>query len=123
MECSCVVSPEYYGEEECLSERERKAAKQHKCFECRGTINKGETYWFHTIFGDGTTRNFKICQECESILNIFFSDGWVYGSSRDDLFDYLHENWQEDLPSSCISKLPPSAKHLVCDYLQEYQEA
>jgi hypothetical protein len=122
MECSCAASSGYDGDGNAWVERERKAAKPHKCFECGAAIVKGEKYWFHTVFGEGTISNFKVCQTCESLMNAFFPDGWMFGSVIEDLESYLHESWENDLPSSCISKLPPSAQHVVCDYLQEYQE-
>lgn len=122
MECSCSVSSGYDGDSNAWGERQRKAAKQHKCYECGQTINKGENYWFHTVFREGSISNFKICLSCESLMNGFFQDGWMYGSVIEDLEEYLHENWKEDLPSSCISKLTKDAQQVVCDHLQQYQE-
>lgn len=122
MECSCAASSGYDGDGGSWGERERKAAKPHKCYECREVISKGEKYWFHTVFGEGTVSNFKICQTCESLMLKFFPDGWTYGQVIDDLESYLDDSWNDDLPSSCISELPLKAQYVVCDYLQRYQD-
>jgi len=40
----------------------------------------------------------------------------------DNLFDYLDDNWREDLPTSCIVKLHPVARARVCDMLQKINQ-
>lgn len=49
------------------SEKQQKARKEHKCCECRGYIQPGETY--QKIWGiwDGDVGNFKTCQDCQAI--------------------------------------------------------
>lgn len=43
----------------------RKARKEHKCCECRGVIQVGETYnYHHGIWSDGPEQ-YKTCLECE----------------------------------------------------------
>lgn len=121
MNCSCNAAS--YGEGiGYWSKREIKAAKNHVCYECGGVIKKGELFSYHTVFERGGVDNFKLCMSCDSITENFFSNGWMFGFVIDDLKDYLHYSWREDLPSSCISKLEPKARDMVCDYLQEYQE-
>ena len=123
MECSCSVNSGYDDDCGSWGVQSRKAAKEHKCYECGSEISKGEFYLFHTVFKEGVIRNFKLCLDCDGITKAFFSYGWVFGSVIDDLKEYLYEKWQEDLPSSCISKLPTGAQQLVCDILQEYQQS
>jgi len=123
MECSCTIGCSYDDSDTTgYSERIRVARKAHVCEECRKTIQVKEEYVFCTVFGDGSIANFKVCLDCHQLLKVFFSDGWVFGQSREELEDYLHYNWKEDLPSSCISKLSPVNRNLVCDILQEFQE-
>lgn len=45
----------------------RKAKKSHKCCECRGIINKGETYNYHFGIWDGECCSFKVCNDCENL--------------------------------------------------------
>lgn len=45
----------------------RKARKEHKCCECRGVIQVGETYnYHHGIWPDGPEQ-YKTCLECEAL--------------------------------------------------------
>jgi hypothetical protein len=122
MECSCSVGMGFDSDGSCSgADREVRAAKDHKCYECGGMIRKGERYRYHTLFYDGTISNFKLCLACDALVRAFFQNGWIYGSIISDLDDYLYESWQEDLPSNCISKLPPAARDRVCDILQDFQ--
>jgi hypothetical protein len=120
MNCSCSATSTD-GDGYCSS-RIRKAAKEHTCPECGKIIEKGEQYLFSTLFIDGGIHNSKMCKICESLVDQFFEDGYYCGRMRDDLESYLDNSWNEDLPSNCISKLHPTAKAIVCDLLQRYQE-
>ena len=120
MNCSCsAVSIDGDGY---LSSRTRKAAKKSICPECGDEIKKGDEYLFATLFLDGGIYNNKMCKKCESIVDQFFPDGYYCGEVKDDLESYLDSTWIEDLPSSCISKLVPEARSVVCDILQRYQD-
>lgn len=120
MNCSCSASS--YDGDGYYSSRHRIAAKESKCPECGRTIKKGEKYLFMTTFYEGSIVNNKVCKDCESIINNFFEDGFMYGSIYEDLESYIDAAWNDDLPSNCISKLTPDAKESVCDILQRYQE-
>ena len=123
MECSCNAGYGGDWDSGCYSgNREVKAAKPHKCYECGCEIKKGDKYQYWTVFCEGTIDNFKLCSDCNVIAKTFFRDGWMFGSVIDDLGDYLYGSWKTDLPSNCISKLPPGARDRVCDILQEWQE-
>jgi len=98
------------------------AGKDHICGECSVQIKKGQEYYYHTCFGEGTARNYKVCVDCQGIIEHFFSNGWWFGQIWDDLESYLDNAWHGDLPSDCISKLSPAARARVCDFLQRYQE-
>ncbi|EPJ5401303.1 hypothetical protein AF48_02750 [Klebsiella aerogenes MGH 62] len=41
-----------------------KARKLHRCCECYGAINPGDTYEKVFVIQDGDARNFKTCQKC-----------------------------------------------------------
>lgn len=44
----------------------RKARKQHRCYECRGLIEKGEEYHYHSGIWDDPAA-FKVCSDCEQL--------------------------------------------------------
>lgn len=50
----------------CYTIRTPKAAKDHKCCECRGTISKGEKYHSFSGIWD-TASTYKTCSECEQL--------------------------------------------------------
>lgn len=41
-----------------------KARKLHRCCECYGAINRGDTYEKVFVVQDGDASNFKTCQKC-----------------------------------------------------------
>jgi len=123
MECSCsAYGGDFDDDGVYSSSRELTARKEHQCYECQRTIKKGEKFTYHSIFSDGTIANFKVCATCTSIISGFFPNGWMFGSVKDELSDYLYFTWQEDLPSNCISKLTTAARDIVCDILQGFQD-
>lgn len=120
MDCSCTVSSDYYNDGCSWGVREvMKARKDHVCCECYKTIKTGSSYFYHNCFGDGTISNHKVCQDCQTVIWQFFSDGWIFGNIWEQLEYYLEDNWHDDLPSSCICKLTPIARNKVCDILQK----
>lgn len=44
-----------------------KARKAHRCCDCRGSINVGETYHRHHGIWDGRASTFKVCADCEAL--------------------------------------------------------
>ncbi|NOR27523.1 MAG: hypothetical protein GQ540_03225 [Lutibacter sp.] len=119
MDCSCNVSNSYDDCESRWGCCERKARVFHECYECGCEIAYGDTYWFHTLFGEDTISNFKYCNDCQNITWQFFKNGWMFGDIWDSLECYFDENWSEDLPSSCIIKLPKGVRDKVCDMLEK----
>lgn len=64
----------------------RKAAKDHVCCECRGTIHRGEKYFYLTGIWDGYGATYKTCQTCEHLrkdveaeLSLFGTEAVPYG--------------------------------------------
>ncbi len=45
----------------------RKARKEHRCCECRGTIFKGETYHIFAGAWSGDFAEYKTCMDCEEL--------------------------------------------------------
>lgn len=52
---------------ECFVVRTPKARKQHKCCECRGRIQIGETYERASGIWDGEPMRFKTCCDCAAL--------------------------------------------------------
>jgi hypothetical protein len=43
------------------------ARKEHRCYECHGTIHIGEKYCKHHGIWDHEPAEFKVCNECEEL--------------------------------------------------------
>jgi len=123
MECSCTASCDAENYDITgYSERKLNAAKRHICRECKGVIKKGEQFVFCTLFTVDGIQNYKMCLDCHQLTEAFFSNGFYFTQIHKDLELYLEDQWTEDLPSQCISKLSPRAQGFVCDILQKFQE-
>jgi hypothetical protein len=117
MECSTVYCD---GDEYCiiLNETRRKARKTHKCTECRREILRGEKYLDERILFEGTVETYKTCDDCKSIRDHFFTDGWMYGEIRYMLREHISYS-EGDVSESCISGLTPGAQAVVCDLIEK----
>jgi len=51
----------------CFSRKQRRAAKQHRCCECRGMIQTGELYLYASGVWDGTPASFRTCGDCAKL--------------------------------------------------------
>ena len=49
----------------------RRARNRHKCCECLGVIQPGEMYFYHSGIGMDGPESFKICNDCENMLDRF----------------------------------------------------
>lgn len=72
-----------------------KAKKRHKCSECRGWIEPGETYLAVRGIWDGEAHSFKQCPECLALIAwakeqsecICFSFGHTHSDILDDAYN------------------------------------
>lgn len=91
--CDYDLSPEFY------QKRIYKARKEHKCYECVGTITIGETYESVSAKWDGYFGVYKTCHRCLDLREYTKAHVpcfcWYQGSMIDDaietLRDYAHE--------------------------------
>ena len=92
-----------YDPPEAFKEINRKARKPHRCFECNGTIPKGETYSYVSGVWDHQGCSFKICTDCAKIREDLLAHGniedWEYG----DLIQEVSERIDE--PEICAHEL------------------
>lgn len=52
---------------QCYGVEQRKARRRHRCCECEGWIEPGETYHYHHGVWDGEGSDYKVCVECENL--------------------------------------------------------
>ena len=78
-----------------------KARKDHKCYECRGVISKGETYHKHHGIWDGSAYTYKVCDECETLRAKIDStiEDYEERVSFGDLYEFVFEG--EDI--ECVN--------------------
>jgi hypothetical protein len=77
---------------EFYSAAERRARKDHKCYDCNRVIHRGETYHHAAGKSDGYFCDYKICAHCIAAgawLNAACG-GWLYGGIGEE----LREHWQ-----------------------------
>ena len=87
-----------------------KARKQHRCCECRETIEVGASYERQTLFWDGTAGTFKTCLSCAEIRDHFScQDG---SGVLEELWNDLEENFFPGMVAGgpCMEGLSPEAK-------------
>lgn len=73
-----------------LQQSMRKAAKPHRCTECRRIIQAGETYLYEYTKFDGETDSHRTCQHCQ-VARHWLSEncgGWLYGGVEEDIHDH-----------------------------------
>jgi hypothetical protein len=119
--CACVYVGDYDGPEFC-STTHYVARQEHKCIECGRAIVKGERYEYVSGKWDGSMDVFKTCEDCESVRDAFFCDGFLYGG----IWEYLGEHLRDviaphgaNVDSSCIIPLTPRARDKVCDMIED----
>jgi hypothetical protein len=86
----------------------RRAAKEHRCCECRETIKVGDHYEHVTGLWDGHWSTYKTCLLCVEIRTHFACDGWIFGQ----LWEDLESNFFPDMKAGgpCMEGLSPAAK-------------
>lgn len=69
----------------------RKAAKEHRCGECRRTIAKGERYEYTTGLYDGHWDTEHTCEQCHQVTRwlVVACSGYLYQAVQEDLFEHI----------------------------------
>lgn len=117
MGCSCSISTGCYDfGPEVYKEKVVKARKTHRCCECRRDIVKGEKYNLTTGKWDGEFSAYKVCSDCQSVIDQFF-DKWTTGHIWEDLQEMIAEQ-DGDINQACVAKLTPRARGMVCDMIE-----
>lgn len=92
------------------AQKNRHAAKDHRCSECQETIPKGTTYEHVKGLWDGSWSTYKTCLSCVEIRNHFACESdWTFG----ELWSQLEDNFFPDMKAGgpCMEGLSPAAKN------------
>jgi hypothetical protein len=76
----------------CYRKDTPKARINHICCECRGVIQKGETYTYHHGVWDGRGASFKMCVDCDELRvevdrDCDVEDGSAFGDLYESVFN------------------------------------
>ena len=74
----------------------RKAAKNHRCDECHGTIRKGESHEYAKGLWEGQWSSFRTCPDCIPIRCELARlpgscGGWAHGAMLEDMEDMKYQ--------------------------------
>jgi len=116
MKCACI---NVEVEDGTTFERieNRVAKKQHRCCECRRTIEIGEQYENFAGKWDAEFWCFKTCSDCLSIRKSFFCNGHEFHSILSRLTSHI-EDMNAEISSDCLVLLTPNARALVCEMIE-----
>ncbi len=97
------------------------ARKEHTCFECHKVIEKGERYTKEVVKDRNKYCVYKTCDDCYSIRQVFFSDGWYWTKILEHMDEFVND-CGGDVSNSCLMQLTPRARDMVCDMIEETWE-
>jgi len=119
-ECSCIN----VDVDECvtiLTDVYRKTRKEHRCYECRRVIRKGDRYRYETFVNDGTIDKHKTCLDCNSIRKEFFCGSFMYTQIIEDLQEHVYD-LNGEISSDCLGRLTPGARERVVEMIDRIWE-
>jgi hypothetical protein len=93
---------------QCHSTSTVKAAKDHRCCECRETITKGTKHEVVKGMWDHSWSTYRTCLSCVEIRNHFACNGWIYGQVWSDIEENMFPDMKAGGP--CMEGLSPEAK-------------
>jgi hypothetical protein len=70
---------------------------------------------------DGIFNTHKTCNDCLSIRNEFFCEGWFYGFIYENFWEHIREVAGQ-ISTDCILSLTPGAKERVLDMIDRLWE-
>lgn len=119
--CSCIYVSEW-DNPEFFNQKKVKARKEHICGECGRTILKGEEY--ERFSGNWKNEGFccyKTCEDCLSVRDAFFCDGWIFGEVIEGVDEHIREV-DGKISIDCLEELTPAARDRVlaeCELVRE----
>lgn len=78
---------------EVLTQKDVRARKEHRCYECRRTIAKGEQYRYETYLADGSISNLKTCRHCLRVREWLLREcgGFLCEAMLEDIEEHAQE--------------------------------
>lgn len=116
IDCDCSVDD--YDAAVVYRVVERKARKQHACFECRRTIEPGETYEYVSGRWDTGWQSYKTCLGCTRIRKHFCSGGWIFGMLEEMVYECIGFYYTQDDEEDACGQ--PCAYTERCDDCEDY---
>jgi hypothetical protein len=119
--CSCVEidSSDITAPAFCRERVVQRARVGHLCAECDRAIEPGESYLYVSGRWEDYFGALKICQDCQSIIQEFFSCGYHLGRVRASLRGHVYET-DGRIPEACILALTPRARDWLLDVIDRY---
>lgn len=104
--CCPLQEPDEYAR--VYKREQRRARKEHECYECRDAIKRGELHHHISMLFDDGWSSWRECLLCAEIGDHFACGGRVAGT----LWSDLEENFFPDMRMGgpCMTGLSPAAK-------------
>ena len=119
MECACTV-PAYITERaELISIYTPKSFKHSLCSECENVIKIGVEYRKEIYKHNDSIYVHKTCEDCLSVREVFFSNGWYYGGIWSQMAEFI-VNTNGNLSVSCLLDLTKKAQDRILDMIEEH---
>jgi hypothetical protein len=95
-----------------ITEEIRRARKPHRCYECKSTIEKGDTYEYTAALWEYEWHHMHVCLDCVSVRDSLFRRGFTYGEIWEDLKDFMEEQEPDWV---LVEKCTPTAKAKIIE--------
>lgn len=76
---------------------ERRASKDHRCIECKGTIQQGEKYHYYSGAWEGAGFSVKRCKECDSIASRYIMESNCMDDERPAFGELAYHLFESDI--------------------------
>lgn len=123
MECSCDIgSTVGVRNIRWIDDRRVKAFSPCKCSECNRQLDYEEKHQrsiYFSILYKSKIKIYRICDNCSSITDNLFFNGWIMGTVFDEIGNYLDEG---EIQEKCISRLTPRAREEICKLIENTWE-
>ena len=120
-DCSCVYSGGDNDYTEAYVAHNRKARKDHRCYECGELIKRGEIYEEVTGIWDGRPDRFRTCRACLSVREALFCKSWCHGGIWEDLYNHI-DYCAGKIDLNKLVGIEPNAREKVCDMIERAWE-
>lgn len=111
---SCTIDNDTGEQGQIFTKHNRKALKEHKCYECGKIILPGEKYCYESGKWADEIHSYRTCLDCLSIRDEIFCS-YVYGNIWEDLREQIGGY---GIPESCIANLTQRAREMVCEEIE-----